>query len=444
MADIDSIVSVTITADSKTPSRRGFGIPALMSYHTVFPETYRRYTAAADMLSDGFTLYDNAYRMAAAAFNADPTVEQVIVGRLPAAPSYSTELTITSAVQGAYIRFNIIEPTTGTVQPIEYLIGAAETTTTVATAVELLVEAVTGVSSSSAGAVITITPTVAGRKVFVYDLENCKVQDITADAGYDTALAALQVETDDWYGVAIDVESQANVNDVAAWCLTNNKLYFQSTQSSYELDGTGTLGSTLKAASNDRTVILWAPNAHEYAAVTWMAVGLAQDPGVINWAYQELPGITAAISSKQATLTATQKTNLETDNINHYLTVAGLNVTRYGYVTSGEWIDVRHGIDALTARLQEAVFGLLASGRVPYTNLGLDMVANVVLGVLKAFEGTVEQPGLIARGTSAVIMPALSSITSADKAARRLRGIRFSGTLTGSINKVEIRGTISN
>lgn len=444
MADIDSIVSVSITADTRTPTRAGFGIPLLVSYHTVFTDNYRRYTDPAELIADGFATYDAAYRMAAAAFNADPSVEEVIVGRLPSAPAYRTEVTITDATQGNHIKLKVVQPTTGTVSQIDYTILAAATTSTVATAVAALIAALTGCSAAAVGAVITISPTVAGRKVHVYDLESgAKVQDITVDANYDDYLSTLRIENDDWYGVAIDTESQANVNLVAAWALTNNKLYFQSTQSSYELDGTGTLGSTLKTAGNDRVVLLWAPNSHEFAAVTWMAQGLSQDPGTINWALQTLPGITAAISSKKATLTSTEKTNLETDNINHYLTVAGNNVTRQGLTAGGEWIDVVHGIDALTARIQEAVFGLLLSGRVPFTASGLDLVANVILGVLKSFEGTTEQPGLLDVGTSVVTMPALSTLT-AQKALRRLTGVKFTAVLAGAVNSVTISGSVSN
>lgn len=437
-ADLSSIVSVTITADSKTPSRQGFGVPLILSYHAVFADQYRTYSSLAEMASDGFATYDHAYREAAAVFAQNPTVQEVVVGRLPSAPAFVTQLTMTSAVEGQHVKFKIIEPATGTVQQIDYTIGAAETTTTVATAVELLTEAITGVDSTSASAVVSLTPTVAGRKVFVYDLQNCKVDETTADAGYDTELTSLQLVNDDWYFILIDTESQANINDVAAWALTNKKIAFFSTQSSFELDGTGSLGSTIKALSNDRAVLLYAPNAHEYAAAAWVGKGAPQTPGSITWAFQELAGITPK------TLTTTEKNNLETDNINHYQTVAGLSITRQGKTLQGEWIDVRHGIDALEQRIKEDVFGLLASGRVPFTASGLDLVANVILGAMRAFEGTLEQPGLLVVGSSTVIMPAVSSISASDKANRRLTGVRFSATLAGAVHYVSLTGVVSN
>ena len=153
MSDLDDIVSISITADSTTVSREGFGSVLVMSYHTRFVEQYRVYSSLAEMLDDGFTSYDDAYRMARAIFAQDPTVTTIVVGRLPAAPTYQTKLTMTSSTEGAYVRCKVVQPTTGTVSQIEYLIGAAETTTTVATAVELLIEAVTGVDSTSSGCI---------------------------------------------------------------------------------------------------------------------------------------------------------------------------------------------------------------------------------------------------------------------------------------------------
>jgi hypothetical protein len=438
MADLDSIVSVSITADSATPTRAGFGIPLLMSYHTRWTDSYRSYTALSEMTADGFVTYDHAYLMAAAVFRANPTVEYVIVGRMTSAPAYTSVLTITDATEGNHIKVSVIDPTSGTVTAIDYTILAAATTTTVATAVEALIEAVTGVTSSASVADITVTPAAAGKKVFMYGLTGCKLVETTADAGYDTALTALQLENDDWYFILIDSNSQANVNDVAAFALASTKMFFITTESSYELDGTGTLGSTIKALSNTHAVLLYTPNAHEFGAATWVGVGAPQTPGSITWAFQTLPGVTAR------TLTNTQKLALEADNTNHYQTIAGISITRPGVTLEGEWIDVIHGIDALTMRIKEDVFGLLASGRVPFTQKGMDLVHSTILAALRAFEGTTEEPGLIAVGTSQVIMPVFSSISASDKANRRLVGIRFSGTLAGAIHFVSVVGTLSN
>jgi hypothetical protein len=459
VASLSDIVSLSISSNSRTVSREGFGTPLVLTYHTRFADTYREYSTLAEMAADGFASHDDAYRMAAAAFAQDPTVEQVIVGRLSSAPSFVTQLTMTSAVEGQVVKATVLCPEAGTltdpvvtggvISPtgalsagtavtIEYTIQAAATTSSVATAIEVLFEAIPGVASSPSSAIVSLTPATAGRKVHAYDLQYCTIEETTADADYDDALTTLQVENDDWYVVTADTCSAANITKLAAWVLANKKLYFVATSSSGELAGTGTIGSGLLALSNNRTVVIYNKNTHEFGGPAWAGVGLPQDPGSINWAYKTLLGVTSGA------LTSTQEGYLEADNINHYQPLAGLSGTRWGVVTSGEYIDVIHGTDALEARIKEDVYALfMNTAKVPYTDAGLDLIYSAILAALRAFEGTDNEPGLLVRGSSTVIMPRVSSISSVVKATRDLPGIRFSATYEGAVNSVGITGVIS-
>ena len=440
MAVLSDVVSVTISADSRTPSSQGFGIPLVMAYHTRFTDLSRSYTALSEMITDGFTTYDDAYRMAGACFAQDPAPSSIVVGRGTVAPAYITTLTITSAVENAIVKCTVIEPTTGTAVPLTYTILAGATTTTVATAMELLIEAVTGVSSSSAVADITVTPAVAGRRVHIYGLQNCTIQDSTTTAtGYSTDVTALVTAGEDtWYMFSIDTAASADIQECAAYALANKKLFFASTNASNELSGSGTLGSDLIALTNDRAVILYSPNSHEFGATAWAAVGAAKPPGSITWAFKALAGVTAG------SLTTTQKNFLEADNINHYQSLAGLAVTRPGKVTSGEWIDIRHGIDALEARIKEDVYAVLANAdKVPFTDAGLDGISSTIYGALHSFEGSPNTGGLLVQGSSVVTMPLVSSISAANKALRRLTGVRFAADLEGAVHYVSITGVLS-
>jgi hypothetical protein len=394
-----------------------------LTYHTRFTDRYRIYTDIAGMAADGFVTTDRAYQAARAAFSQNPAPASIVVGRLPAAPAFTHTLAITSSTEGNHVKVSVMSPTSGAVM------------SSVAAAVEALIEAVAGVDSVAFSSTITVTPTTAGKPVVMYDLENCTLEETTADAGYDDELTALQLENDDWYFVTTDSASETNVDLVSAWTETQKKLYFVTTNSSAVLDGTSTMGSDLLALGRDRTVIIWAKNPSECAAMAWVGVGAPAEPGSITWAMKSLSGVTPKA------LTATQKAALEADSVNHYQTVKGYNITRKGVVTSGEFIDIIHGIDALEADIQESVFGLLAnSAKVPFTAGGLDLVANAILGALKRFEG---EQALLVPNTSVVLMPELSAVSTADKAARRLTGVRFSATLGGAIHYVSITGTLS-
>lgn len=581
MSELDQIVDVSISTDSKTPSRQGFGTPLFLTYHTRFPEKYRSYGSLREVAED-FESYDSAYRMAAACFSQNPTVKKIIVGRLPSAPSFTRTLTMTNATEGQLVKFKAIAPQAGTifadvrlataaalptynpagtgvghtltatgngaltvdgvavaagdrilvknqtgltqddngiytvtdegdgsnpfvltratdadtsallnagvsveveagtantgtfwvlvtnsitidttaltfsqvptwatisptgavsagdVISVEYTVQSGDTTTNVAEDIDVVLEAIPGFASSQSNAIVTVSPTTAGNQIWVYDLENCTTEETTADAGYDDELTALQAVNDEWYFVLTDSCSAANVALVGAWALAAKKLYFVNTDSSGELAGTGTIGSALKALSNDRTVIIYSPNTHEFAAAAWVGVGAPKDPGSITWAYKTLRGVTPK------NLNTSQRSALEADNINHYQTIAALSATRPGKVAFGEWINVIHGIDALKVRIQEDLWSAFVNSDViPYTAAGLDVVSNIILASMKAFEGTRDVPGLLVVGSSQVIMPDFADISANDKAARRLENVRISATLTGAIHYVGIDGTIS-
>lgn len=437
MASINSVVTVSIKANSRTAAVPGFGTPLLMLFHTVFPEMYRIYSDTLSMITDGFSANSAAVLMAQAIFDQDPTVPSIVVGRMNACPSFTQVLTVTSATQGAHVRAKVID-SAGVVQQLDYAIGASETTTTVATAFELLTEAVTGVTSASSAAAITITPDSAnGYKPYFYDLENCGINETTADAGYDVALIALEAVYNNWYFVCTDTESPANVAKVAAYVLSRPKLYFVSTQSDLEMSGAGTMASSLKSASNNRTVILYHANPAEFGAAAWVGVGAPKTPGSITWANKTLLGVTFDV------LTSTVETTLTGNNVNNYQEIATLGHTGPGCVTSGEWIDVMHGTDALTADIQASVWTVLANAdKVPFTDAGLDLIASAILGALKRAEGDNNTPGLLKPGTSKVLMPSAESISPADIKARKLRNVRFSAKYSSAVHATDIVGTL--
>jgi hypothetical protein len=437
-SELDSLVTVNIVVDSTAPQVPSLAKPLLVSYHTRFAENYREYTSLSEMATDGFETDDDAYRMAAAAFRQSPAPGTVYVGRLPAAPAYTKTLTITSAVEGAHVKLTVLAD--GVSTPIDYTIGAAATTTTVATAIELLVEALTGVSSTSSGAVVTATPAVAGSQIHFTGLQNVQVADTTADAGYDDYLTDLENELEDFYLIHIDNASSANVQAVAAWTESRKKVFGANLLDSLEEGAGGTIGAALAAAEYSRTFSLYSRSPSTFSAVTWGAYAAASDPGTYTMALKTLPGVTVD------SLTSSQKGFLEADNINTYMSIAGSGRTRQGVVASGEYIDNIIGTDALEQAIQVAAAQVLFSNpKVPHNKSGYDLIKSAVLAAGQRFEGSENAPGLLNPGSFTVTTPLDrgETIDPADKAARRFNGLKFAGTYSGAIHSAGIRGTLS-
>lgn len=433
MASISDIISVSITNNSRTATRVGFGTMLIMAYHTVFPELSRLYTDLDGMTGDGFATTSAAYKMAAAAFAQEPRPEKVRVGRLPAAHTLTRTLTITSAVQGQHIKAKLLGPD-GTINVLDYTIGASATTTSVATAVEALIEAYTGINSAPAAAVITITPATAGDTFYLYDLENCTQEETTADANYDDALTALLAVVDDWYYITMDTNSHTNVDLVAAWTQTRDKQFMYQTSNYTEKSGTGVLASGLKASAYTRTSGLFVDNESEYGQCALIGKLAPKDPGSVNAKFRTLTGVTPGV------YTSTEEAFFRTNNLNFYSTIAGISAVLDGTAASGQFIDIGIGTDALKARIQERVFTFLANAdKRDYTDATVDAIRGEIFAVMETFVAS----KFLSAGTLSVTAPKVSAIDVADRALRLLPDVKFAATLAGAVNKVQIVGTLS-
>ncbi len=437
---IDSVVSVVITPASRTPSRAGFGNTLLIA-PTPFTDVYRSYTDEADALTDGFTTLSSGYKMISRAFAQNPRPTKVLVGRLPTAAAQSITLTMLSATEGDIVSVEAMN-SLGVWATLTHTVGAAATTTTVATAFEVLTEAVTGMDSSSSTAVVTIVPTSNTAPIAFRNPRNLAIKDNTADAatGYATVLANVKAETNDFYFVCTDHNSETVSDLVAAWCQSNKKLYCTQTNDTIEATGTGVFGSGQKAAGYEYSAGVFGYDMTEYPAVAMAAIGAVRDPGSFTWHLKELNGVTVA------SLTSTHQTNLDTAGWNYYVSVANgisgiMGVNGGGAAFDGTFMDITHGTDALTARLQEGLFGAIANAeKIDYDEDGILILKAKALAVLRSFEDS----RLLDKGASSVTYtdPKDSSLAT-DRGNRYYPSLKFASTYRGAVHKVRLVGTIA-
>lgn len=81
MLTVDQIVRVVINRETTSKTVRDLQTIAILSKHTHFAETYRRYQSTTAMLEDGFVTTDYAYIAANRIFSQNPQVREVIVGK---------------------------------------------------------------------------------------------------------------------------------------------------------------------------------------------------------------------------------------------------------------------------------------------------------------------------------------------------------------------------
>ena len=175
-----SIVSVSIQAGTANVSQRGFGTPLILGWHERFAENVKTYTGLSGMISDGFTVNDPVYKMAAAIFSQSPRPERIKVGRLPTPGTpHTVEIDCTGAVSGDTITMTVTSPDgTETDISVPFNTSATQTGTDLATALD----AITGLAASSAAGVVTADADNNGEMFFYADITGpASILDVTAD-----------------------------------------------------------------------------------------------------------------------------------------------------------------------------------------------------------------------------------------------------------------------
>jgi hypothetical protein len=434
---LEDIVNVTITAQTTTPSRLGFGIPLIARYHTAFASVVRYFSTLAEMTDAGLAADDPAVLAATVMFSQNPKPNQIAVGKRTSAFTQIIRITPINTDEGYVYEFTV----DGTA--ITYTNGATETVATIVTALQALVDAVASVTATDDTTHVTVTTDTAGDLVNYTGFnepDNFTIQDLTVDPGIAADLTAIEgVDPDGWYALVLDSNSQAEIEAAAAWVEARKKLFLCNTSDSecVDIGVTDDVMSNLQAAAYARTAIVYSQaELLSWSGAAWAGNRLPSDPGSSTWSYKTLAGVTV-----DGALTGGQAGVIEGKGGNHYTRVASVNVTRYGITASGEYIDITRFVDWLDARIKERIFGVLVNNaKIPYTDGGVDLMRAEVLAQLQ--QG-ITAGGLAADPAPEVLAPKVADIDTADKANRILPDVTFTATLAGAIHKLVISGTLS-
>jgi hypothetical protein len=434
---ISDIISIVLSPNSRTPTRQGFGNCLYLANHSHNVDLYRIYEDEAEMLADGFTDLERAYLGVQAMFQQNPRPPRVLVGRLPTASTQSLTVTALTAVEGAVVSVEV-QGDDGVWVECAYTVGAAETTTTVAAALELLIEAVPGASSTAAVAVVTVTPAVNTAPVALRNAVNCAIKDNSSDSGYAAALTAIMAQTKDFYFVTTDHNSETIADAVAAWAQSNKRMYITQSNDTIEASGSGVFGSGQKAASYTYSAGIFAYDMTEYPACAMAALGAVRDPGSFTWHLKALEGVTTI------ELTSTQQNNLETAGWNYYVEVAnGINGIMAnngskkggGISFGGRFLDLTHGTDWLSARMSEGLFGTIANAdKIDYEDPGALVLATKLKSIMKQGEAN----RLLRKGSSSVTYTPVADTDEDDRANRYYPYLKASAIYSGAIHAARI------
>lgn len=457
---ITDIANVTITKETATVSRAGFGTPCIFTYHTKDAARALRFEKSSDMLVAGggpFAATDQAYILANKMFSQNPKPKEVVVARR----SFPTIRTVNVTVVDATVNGEVYPLANQLYRITINGVNFDFTSDGTPTALEICAGLAPVINAGSENVLATdnldgtltiekaVTPggvaTAGEAFTIAMDRSLMTMKDDTPAAVGGTLaaeIAALQDFDDDWYGLCGDWYGEIEILAVSAAIESLAKIHGASSSDDemYDAAVTDCIGSQLQTLAYGRTFCFHHPTADQGVAAADLGRCLPLDPGSETWMFKTLAGI------PYVDYTATEKSALEGKNIERYIRIGGQNMTAEGKMSGGEYIDVTRFIDFLQARMQENIFGRLKNlDKVAYTNKGISIVETEVRGTLAL---GISVGGLAADPAPTVTVPNAivghpDGVSSADKANRLLPNVEFCATLAGAIHAVEVSGKVT-
>lgn len=446
MGTLTDYVTITITQNSVGVTRAGFGVPMILSATAAFTERIRFYTDLAGVAVDFATTTSAEYLAAQAMFAQTPAPSRIAIGRSALKPTLIIQVSAVNPTANITYTYKLTVRGKGFADTV--LTFTSDGTPTDAEYATLVVAALNGVASKNytatgAASPVSVTGTTAGDwfSIEVGDPSTQKVTMTHADPGVATDLAAINLENSGWYALYTLYNSKAYGVAAAGWIESAGlKIYACEscdTNSITTAVGNTELLDTIKTNAYTRTLGFYHPSPANMAAGALLGRCLPLEPGSVTFFGKTLAGVTPV------NLTATHRQNLVDRRASSYETVANVNITFGGQVgspTTG-FLDVRRDLDWLQDDMTKAVFGaVVGANKIPFTDPGIATVENEVRGSLKR----ATDKGILAESPAFVVtVPAATDVDTANKSARTLPNVKFSGTLAGAIHKVALVGTVS-
>lgn len=453
---IDNIAQVTINVGTVQPDRQAFGVPLLLSCEAAAVigagagngiGSVVTISSPREALDLGFVNGGVVDAMVEAAFRQDPRPPKVMIGALNGGDTITHLTHITTfanpPVVGTEYTVEITGPD-GTTETITYTSIVADTASDVADGLRTSAGSLThALTASGTGSPVILTADnpneIFGYKVTAVPALGIILTDATVDASsiYDEALDDIfAISEGAFYGVSVDVNSEAILDQCAAWALTNDRLF------GGDIIDPGisaiTSDATAQTASNNNAYFVKrgghiGESSFDFAALSWMGDMFSRDAGTATWAFKTLEGVPAV------SLGTPFKTAAEGAGSNWYGLQNGRGITFPGKAAGGEWLDVVRGIAWLTARMEERLFALkLNNPKIPFTDEGIALVKAEIEGQLQE----AQDRGFVDAGW-VVTVPLALDVPEADRAARTLTGVEFEARLAGAIHFTQVEGTVT-
>lgn len=401
------------------------------------------------MLTDGFTTSAPEYIYALKMFDQPVSPTFFYVGhRTTPVEQVDTFAVNTVAASGHNYQFDcngvLVEYTSGNGETQQHILnglltafGAAFPTNPPANGV---------VTGSGGGALLTFTSTVAGQGISYTAVDSdLTLANVTPNNGIVNDMINIQSENDLWYGVVLCSNTDADIEQLAAYIETQKKIFLAtSNDAAIPTSVTTDIASVMKGKSYKRTALIYSALSYNLGIdAAWIGGQLPATPGSNNWAFKTLVDISPDVltPNQQAILIGVPVAQVAGKNVNIYQTVGGVNITEMGQMIGGQYIDITIGIDWLQSTIETNIYTLLVQNpKIPYTDKGTGTLIAAVRAAID--QGVVN--GLI-DGASPIVITAeaVADVPQAQRANRVAPTINFTCRLAGAFNSVVVSGIVT-
>lgn len=439
MSQLDQIVNINISQQTKAVPQKGFGIPVFMGSSNRFVDAIRYYTDTASMIADGFLISDPEYVRAAEAFEQELSPVQVGIGKYTAPVLQIDTLSFTAVNTHLY---------TITINGVDYSY-TSDGSATVSEIVAGLLAAVNADTNSPAVATgsttLILTAKVAGSGFTTTTLDvNISIVHTQANHSIVNDIVTMQAASDIWYGLGISSNLAADIEQVAAYIETQKKIFLAVTgDAGVPTTSSTDVGSILKGKGYNRSGLIYSATPTTGLEGAWMGGVLPTTPGAATWKFKTAVGIGPDSFSQTQRNILIGLPGIPGKNVNIYENVGGVNIFEEGFMASGQFIDITIGLDWLESTMQTNVFTVLVNAlKIPYTDIGASMIENAIRQTLKQGDD-LTGTGLLDHNSFSVTVPPVLSVPQSDRANRILPDIKFSARLAGAFHFIQINGTVS-
>ena len=442
MANIDRIVSVQIALNTAGISKQGFSTLLIVGATSAVLPRVSTYTSSVQMIQDGFKAEDPLYKMAQDFFAQIPHPNVLKVGRRQVDEGAVTVGTLLD--EGA--DYTLTVKSADATNTYTYTVQNGDDADDVLQGLETAMASDPVVTASFTTPTLTLTNQVAGTAFKVTGSDALTITDASPTETIAETMSACVAFDSDFYGVALDSRTDADILAMADWCEANEKLYGTCVEGSDVLDGADNtdIASQLMLGNYYRTFAFYHEDTADFPEVAVMSRCFTDVPGSETWANKRLAGV------KVDLLTETEYVVLRNKNVNTFEKFRNLSLTQNGKVSAGEWIDVIRFRDWLAEEIKVNVLNVLVNNeKVPYTDAGIAIVEGAIRQSLRQGQvnGGIAPVEYDENGDQnlgyTVTVPLASTISATQKASRILDNVTFTARLSGAIHIVEIRGQLT-